>query len=327
MVNSDSTQVRIKHPSLPHRLLKRIPKAARPQTGRLLTTIINKILNDSRNPTTWQMLLTFGAAILEQPKRGGRRHNLSSAIKKRVDDFQTTWQLKRDEIFSENPSSINNKERSKAADDQAVAAAVASKLEDGNIRAAIRILCSNDRPVKADPETLEELLAKHPVPPPDRPCVTTKHTAAPYQAAEEQVLGQIRSFPLGSSGGPDGLRPQHLSDLVNCAEIGSELISAITGLINLLLAGECPEQIRPILFGGTLMALRKDSGGLRPIVIGYYWRRLASKCANTYAVPKATAYLAPRQVGVGHTGRRRSGGPRSKTVPGSNANRVHPGKA
>src|SRR6218665_2159218 len=73
-------------------------------------------------------------------------------------------------------------------------------------------------------------------------------------------------------------------------------------LVNLLLAGTCPQEIRTILFGGTLFALRKSSGGLRPIAIGYTWRRLASKCANAYAIPKATSFLSPKQLGVGVPG-------------------------
>src|ERR1043165_4891804 len=87
MIESDIGQDSFTHPTLPHRLLKHIPKGARAQTGRLLINIINKILNDAENPNRWQMLLNFGAAILEQPIKGGRRHNLTSTIKKRVDHF------------------------------------------------------------------------------------------------------------------------------------------------------------------------------------------------------------------------------------------------
>lgn len=61
-------------------------------------------------------------------------------------------------------------------------------------------------------------------------------------------------------------------------------------------------EIRATLFGGTRFALRKSTGGLRPIVTGYYWRRLAAKCANAYVAPKAATYLAPKQVRVGVAG-------------------------
>ena len=110
------------------------------------------------------------------------------------------------------------------------------------------------------------------------------------------------SFPAGSSGGPDGLRPQHLKDLVNCREAGPDLLSALTAFINMTLAGHCPADVAPIFFGGRLIALNKKSGGIRPIAIGLVLRRLASKCANAFGVARLTTYLSPRQLGVGTAG-------------------------
>ena len=36
------------------------------------------------------------------------------------------------------------------------------------------------------------------------------------------------------------------------------------------------------MFGCTIIALKKKTGGLRPIDIAYYWRRLEFKCAKKY---------------------------------------------
>jgi len=52
-------------------------------------------------------------------------------------------------------------------------------------------------------------------------------------------------------------------------EAGPELITALTGFINLVLAGLCPTGVAPVLFGG-LLALSKKSGGVRPIAIGFH---------------------------------------------------------
>ncbi len=82
----------------------------------------------------------------------------------------------------------------------------------------------------------------------------------------------INSFPLESSGGPDGLRPQHLSDMLNCNDSGPAILSVTTVFINMLLRGQCPSQVIPILFGANLTALSKKSGGIRPITVGCYWR-------------------------------------------------------
>ena len=70
----------------------------------------------------------------------------------------------------------------------AVAAAVVSKLEDGNIRAAVRILCSSDKPAREDNNAMEELLSKHPATPPYRPRIPTNSSASPLQLTEEQIL-------------------------------------------------------------------------------------------------------------------------------------------
>ena len=54
----------------------------------------------------------------------------------------------------------------------------------------------------------------------------------------------------------------------------------------------------PLLFGDSLTALIK-TGGIRLIVVGYYWVRLAAKCANTFAAVKLLNYFHPNQLGVG----------------------------
>ena len=102
------------------------------------------------------------------------------------------------------------------------------------------------------------------------------------------------SFPAGSSGGLDG--PQHLKDMLNCKEIGSDLLTASTAFVNMALAGQCPKDVVPIFFGGRLTALDKKCGGIRPIVIGMTLRRLASKCANAVGVASLAAYFRPRQL-------------------------------
>ena len=38
-----------------------------------------------------------------------------------------------------------------------------------------------------------------------------------------------------------------------------------------------PEEVRKVLYDGSLMALNKKGGGLKPIAVGFTWRRLASK--------------------------------------------------
>jgi len=44
------------------------------------------------------------------------------------------------------------------------------------------------------------------------------------QVTEADVLRAVRSFPAGSAGGPDGFRPQHILEMVNCREAGQNYI-------------------------------------------------------------------------------------------------------
>ena len=79
-------------------------------------------------------------------------------------------------------------------------------------------------------------------------------------------------------------------------------IEVINDFVNLLLSGDLPTEIREIFFGGNLIAVEKKDGGIRPIAIGYTWRRLAAKCANLLVVGKMSQILSPLQLGVGVPG-------------------------
>src|SRR5664279_329638 len=175
-------------------------------------------------------------------------------------------------------------------------------MEDGNIRAAVRLLCSNEKPSPLSDATYVKLQDKHPRAPSDRQSSPPIISTTGVSVDEDEVLAAIRSFPAGSSGGPDGFRSKHLLDLVSCKESGSELLSALTGFINLLLSGTCHPDIIPILFGGRLIALDKHSGDIRPIAVGFTLRRLASKCVNSFATNKLASYFSPHQLGAGVKG-------------------------
>ena len=115
------------------------------------------------------------------------------------------------------------------------------------------------------------------------------------------VKAAIMTFPNGSAGGPDGLRPQHLKDMITSGGIGTDAsqLQTITDLINAMLAGRTPEAVEPVLFGGALTALLKKDGGVRPIAVGYVWRRIAGKVACNRLTERSAALLAPRQLGFG----------------------------
>jgi len=90
--------------------------------------------------------------------------------------------------------------------------------------------------------------------------------------------------------------------LINCRQGGSDLLDQVTSFVNTLLAGLCPPEVAKIFFGGRLLAFDKPGGDVRPIVIGFTLRRLASKLANAFGIKKSASYLRPRQLGAGMAG-------------------------
>src|SRR5215471_17698081 len=143
--------------------------------------------------------------------------------------------------------------------------------------------------------------ARHPPAPTNRATLPDPSSFSSLQVTESEVLKAIKSFPAGSSGGPDAFKPQHLLQLVTCQSNGPALLTAITGFINLVLDGGCPASVCPVLFGARLIALEKKSGGYRPIAVGYTFRRLAAKCVNKQA-QKFADYFRPLQLGVAVSG-------------------------
>ena len=92
------------------------------------------------------------------------------------------------------------------------------------------------------------------------------------------------------------------------------LLEAITDLVNLLLSGEVPQFVRASLFGGSITALAKKGGGVRPMAVGYTWRRLAGKVACRLVSARAAALLAPRAAWLWGHGWHGSGCPCVSTV-------------
>ena len=109
------------------------------------------------------------------------------------------------------------------------------------------------------------------------------------------------SFPNGSSAGLDGLSPRTLKDLTakTKGQTGLSFLRALTNLVNVILEGKVPFELRPYFFGAKLSALKKPDGGIRPIAVGSTFHRLSAKCAAYHVFESRQARYGNRQVGVG----------------------------
>ena len=81
-----------------------------------------------------------------------------------------------------------------------------------------------------------------------------------------------------------------------------KLATALTNIINLVLEGGVPDEILPIFYGGSLCALTKPNGGVRPIAAGNTLRRLAVKVASELLVDTLGEEFRPVQLGYGTKG-------------------------
>ena len=156
--------------------------------------------NCSRSPHDFQ----------KKPPRGGAKRNFTNVIKARL----IKWKDNVEEPETERRQGRSSK---KKESELLLAAALTSKLEDGNFKAAVRLICSEDTPAPMDADTMAKLHLKHPTRPADRRPPRPPEPAASLSSITvntSTILHELRSFPPGSSGGPDGLTPQHLKNMM-----------------------------------------------------------------------------------------------------------------
>ena len=192
-------------------LIKHIPKSARPACAYHLAKLLRGVTAQPGDAKKWLAVLNWGSFILAVPKRGGKRHNVTSVIKKRIASFPVA------DVHDQVAFTTHNKSASSL-----LAQAVSAKLEDGNLRAAIRIICSDDSPAQPSREALQKLQEKHPPASGGLDDLPDMNPDTVLSVTEIEVRQAVLSFRAGSSGGPDGMRPQHLKDMLLCRESGTD---------------------------------------------------------------------------------------------------------
>ena len=156
--------------------IKRIPRASRTNAARKLASVIEEVvaLNDL---ASWNRLFLFLSRCLRAPPRGGRRWNVTRAIKNQI----------REETDPPPIQNRTNRLRRKQIDHpdlmDALATRVSEKLENGDYRGAIRIACSQDSVAEKNEVTWRSLQLKHPEPHQD--------TLIPTASTEDDISSSI----------------------------------------------------------------------------------------------------------------------------------------
>ena len=275
------------------RLLKRIPRGTRILVASTLAERVEAVLSEE-NPLAWWRFLSFSFTALLAPDRDSKK-TASSYIREQIANDSLA------EPTQPRPEQAIPVRRTEPSEN--MTRRIASKCADGDIKAALRILTSDDTVIVPSAEVSHQLQQKHPAAPEDEdlPSHTDVDSGLAPTVDLDLMSKSLQAMSPGSSGGLDGIRPLHLQQLTSqgTLEAGHRLLTSLTRLINLIMQGKVPDYAREAIFGASLCALSKKDGGVRPIAVGSAYRRLAGRILAHQATSRLSPELSPIQLGVG----------------------------
>ena len=129
------------------KIIKHIPKSARASCATHLSSLLRSVVSNPASVNNWLGLFNWAGSILQPAKRGGKRHNLSTTLRNRISSFAAS-------AMPENLTDSRFAKTRQATTESMLCQAVTAKLEEGNMRAAIRLLMSDDTPASPSVESL-----------------------------------------------------------------------------------------------------------------------------------------------------------------------------
>jgi hypothetical protein len=170
----------------------------------------------------WEEVFLFSYRILNISTKNLKDKSLTSKGKENISHHEVpnTFILKKNPKFSVYKTAENS---------------------DGDIRGAIRLLSSSDLFAANNSDTFAQLEEKHPLPSRTLNLLEPPNENVDYLSVSEgNVFKAIISFPNGSSAGLDGIRPQHLKNLIgkSSRDASQRLLSEITRLCNFMFSGK-----------------------------------------------------------------------------------------
>ncbi|ESO11791.1 hypothetical protein HELRODRAFT_166836 [Helobdella robusta] len=131
--------------------------------GHTLTNVLKAFLDQPSNTISWFKLLFLSRLVLRKEPRGGRCHNISVKINNRQGAL-TKGSFEEMVNSFETGSDVNKKN----ARQPKLGALGKCKMEQSNIKNAMKVLSSTDTMAPNSVDTLDALKDKHPDAPPDR---------------------------------------------------------------------------------------------------------------------------------------------------------------
>lgn len=180
---------------------------------------------------------------------------------------------------------------------------VGALIKEGEVGRAFQFLTSSSLRAAPSEETVQRLAEKHPVRDTDVGEDVLSHSISDQEALvlpDSVIHRALWKAPRGSSPGVDGLRFEHLQDLLR--ERGSpssgRLLQSLSSLVNLAQSGSLPPWFYSFVAGANLVALDKGNGDVRPIAMGCTWRKLIARALADHCREDFASFFQPFQFGV-----------------------------
>ena len=184
-----------------YQVLKFIPKASRTNFALTLSSTITKIISNPSDVDNWRRLLLMPKICLKAPPRAGQKTSLATLVNRQIGN------LCQNEDLTSLLGVHRARKLSKKKKWSARPNLISSKIDESNIRGAVRIASSADETEPPKIRSLEVLKIKHPEAPNDRrPFTTPGDDIDSIEMSIELVRDAINSFAPGSAGGPPVLR-------------------------------------------------------------------------------------------------------------------------
>ena len=172
-------------------------------------------------------------------------------------------------------------------------------------------------PLAPDTPTTESAMRSKFADPPEHQASRQRRAPTANVLTEKAVAKTILSFHPGVGGGPSGLRPDVLKQIIG-KKGNRPGIAPITAFCNLLADGQAPPYVQPYLAGANGFALAKESKmaqaeaveaaqssvspqtreDVRPVCSGEVWRRVTGKALLESEKDALLDYLLPYQLAV-----------------------------
>lgn len=272
--------------------LVHIPKRSINRARRILTCLILDVARSPTNILFWTKFLVFPKVLLSYPSGSASPAEWTKA---RLDDWELNWidvflsigykvfSGKKEQQLPSNISKFNTKR-------------CLDLVKVGRFGDALRSLKSSGLNPDND-LTFQALLGKHPDA--ELPSLPAADLLT-YHVVSDDIVEAAKSFSRGTAAGPSGFSADHFKELLFMANgvPDASLLGATVELANVVLSGKCSNIMAPFFGSARLLALQKSDGGVRPIAIGDFFRRLISKAAMKKVLPVCPSIFGNIQLGV-----------------------------